>query len=612
MAVTFGSSTTALALQRGISRADALANRSLERLSTGMRINHASDDAAGLAVSMSLNSSQRIYGQAVRNANDAISMTNISSSALEQLGSIGIQLQELAEQAANGAYSSSQRLQLHQQAKQLTKEYNRVIASTSFNGLNILSGTSRYDFQLGIGGNEALGGNFNAEISRTAGSGTYTTVASANADLKFLRDFDSDGKADLVTSDGSVFRIIKGNGDGTFGTTLHIGGSITYLGGTPGDFDGNGTLDLFTQATGFYKMSRNNTGAGTFSDFTSGGTLGTVFKAANMNSAAGDELITINGTSLRVYTGLIPVSQVSSVTVSGTMSDIAVGDLNGDGFNDVVSTDASNNTVKIFTNNGSGKLTEVGSFTAGSGGGLTSVSLIDANYDGVLDVVSSGSGGTRVTIGNGDATFSNSTTVIGSQITTVRAADVNSDGVLDIVGERGTTLLQFINDGDGGFTEQALGTITSGLIDIADMNGDGAVDIAAIGSSRLNNTNQSSTTSFFNLSTAANARVTLDLVQTILEKIGREQGVIGAFQSRLATELETLRARSDNYSAAASRITDADVAEETASLTRAGILRQASATVASQANQQPRIALALLGLTHSGLAADGEIGAALS
>ncbi len=102
MPITLGTNIQSLNAQRLLGRTEEKLSTVFERLSSGQRINRASDDAAGLAISESLNVDRRVYNQAVRNLNDGLSVLNIADSTVEQLSSIVTRIQELAQQAANG------------------------------------------------------------------------------------------------------------------------------------------------------------------------------------------------------------------------------------------------------------------------------------------------------------------------------------------------------------------------------------------------------------------------------------------------------------------------------------------------------------------------------
>ncbi|MCY2925081.1 MAG: flagellin, partial [Planctomycetota bacterium] len=126
--------------------------QSVERLSSGLRINSAKDDAAGMAVSELIRADVAQLQQAARNGQDAVSMLQTSEGALGVVDDTLVRMKELAEQAATGSYSTAQRQIMNEEYNQLAEEISRVAQSTSFNGTNLLDGsTASVDFHLGSG-----------------------------------------------------------------------------------------------------------------------------------------------------------------------------------------------------------------------------------------------------------------------------------------------------------------------------------------------------------------------------------------------------------------------------------------------------------------------------
>ncbi|MGI6681392.1 MAG: flagellin [Bdellovibrionota bacterium] len=123
-----------------------------ERLSSGLRINHARDDAAGLAIAESLKADSKVASVGIRNANDAISIINITDGAVGQITNVLSRLSELAQQSANGVYSNSQRSALQLEFTALLSEVERIAYTTEFNGLNLLSNGATVTFQVGFDG----------------------------------------------------------------------------------------------------------------------------------------------------------------------------------------------------------------------------------------------------------------------------------------------------------------------------------------------------------------------------------------------------------------------------------------------------------------------------
>ena len=116
-------------------------SKSIEKISSGLRINHASDDPAGLAISNSLLSDSTTLSKAVKNANDGVSMLNIADGALNQQDAILIRLRELSSQAATGTIGSTQRQTIQLEFNALRSEIDRISATTAFNGQNLLDGS---------------------------------------------------------------------------------------------------------------------------------------------------------------------------------------------------------------------------------------------------------------------------------------------------------------------------------------------------------------------------------------------------------------------------------------------------------------------------------------
>ena len=125
---------------------------SYERLSSGLRINRAKDDAAGLAIAESLKADSRVAGVAIRNANDGVSIINITDGAIGQITNVLSRLAELAEQSANGVFSTGQRSALQLEFTALMSEVERIAMTTEFNGVKLLSGGQQMTFQVGFDG----------------------------------------------------------------------------------------------------------------------------------------------------------------------------------------------------------------------------------------------------------------------------------------------------------------------------------------------------------------------------------------------------------------------------------------------------------------------------
>ena len=167
-AVSLNSNLAALRAKRALNASSAELSSNLERLASGKRINHASDDAAGLAVSSSLNVTARVQTQAARNVNDGISFLNVADGATSALKDILFRLRELSTQSSNGTFSNAQRQSIDKESQALQAEYGRILDSTSYNGIRVF-GSGDMVVQAGVGTDAALLVNISSAVSTTQG-----------------------------------------------------------------------------------------------------------------------------------------------------------------------------------------------------------------------------------------------------------------------------------------------------------------------------------------------------------------------------------------------------------------------------------------------------------
>ncbi len=152
MTISINSNLASVRSQRLLGQSSDSLNRTYEKLTSGQRINRASDDAAGLAIAESLRVNSRIASVAIRNAQDGISAIAVADGALASIGGVLSRLAELTQQAANGSYSSVQRSALQAEFATLGSEIERIAVTTTFNGVSLLSGTQQISFQIGFDG----------------------------------------------------------------------------------------------------------------------------------------------------------------------------------------------------------------------------------------------------------------------------------------------------------------------------------------------------------------------------------------------------------------------------------------------------------------------------
>jgi flagellin len=165
MAQTINTNVASLNAQRNLSRSQGLLNQSLERLSSGLRVNSAKDDAAGLAIAERFTTQIRGLNQAARNANDGISLAQTTESVLGELANNLQRIRELAIQSANATNSASDRQALDDEVQQRLSEIDRIASQTSFNGLKVLDGTfGTAAFQVGANVGETISVNLSTGV----------------------------------------------------------------------------------------------------------------------------------------------------------------------------------------------------------------------------------------------------------------------------------------------------------------------------------------------------------------------------------------------------------------------------------------------------------------
>jgi len=211
MASVINTNVASLNSQRNLAASQNSLNTSIQRLSSGLRINSAKDDAAGLAISDRMNSQIRGMNQATRNANDGVSMAQTAEGALASSGDMLQRIRELAVQSSNASNSASDRKALQTEVTQLTSELNRVAQTTSFNGQALLDGTmGTANFQVGANANELISMNGSNFLTNTYGdnrlsldgatvSGTAAIAASKAIDIAGYQ-----GKATYTTKAGDT------------------------------------------------------------------------------------------------------------------------------------------------------------------------------------------------------------------------------------------------------------------------------------------------------------------------------------------------------------------------------------------------------------------------
>jgi len=169
----------ALAAQASMSNVEKKMQSSMERLSTGMRINSAKDDAAGLAISTRMTSQIRGYSVAIRNSNDGISMTQTAEGALGEVTDMLQRMRELAVQAGNGAMSADDRASLQLEVEEMKTEIDNVATKTNHNYIKLLDGSAgKIQLQTGVNGNDTMTIGFDSVQTKDIGTGSLASLSS--------------------------------------------------------------------------------------------------------------------------------------------------------------------------------------------------------------------------------------------------------------------------------------------------------------------------------------------------------------------------------------------------------------------------------------------------
>lgn len=170
MAISIMTNVASLSAQRNLNKTQGALAGSIGRLSSGLRINQASDDAAGLGISENLKADIRSLSQAARNANDGVSMMQVAEGAMNELSGIVSRMRELAVQSANGTLGATERGYIDTEFTQLAAEMDRVAAATEFNGQKLLDGSASAGLTMQIGIQNTAADRLSISVTRLVAS----------------------------------------------------------------------------------------------------------------------------------------------------------------------------------------------------------------------------------------------------------------------------------------------------------------------------------------------------------------------------------------------------------------------------------------------------------
>ncbi len=559
---------------RNLGAANSIVSSSVARLSSGNRIIKASDDVAGLAIGTSIATQVRTLQIALLNTQQAGSVLSIADGALAQVTDILTRQKSLASSANSGSLGTTERGYLNQEFQALTSEIDRIVGSTSFNGIVLLNGT----LGASTAGLDALAATVTFGSTTALYSGTPgTTALNSTPAIAISND---NGNS---TIQGSLANIevsaetFSANNTAVFQITLEDGTQYR-----------TGSIDLSTANTARTLTFTNIADSGATIAF-SVDTYSVPASTANLNTIA--DAIEADLSGLTIYqsrTIATTTGNITSTTLDGTVLE----GLDGGDFQIVgTSFDVTGNTAPVF-----------GSFTVtaetSSSDGRIATTLGGVNYSTVADQFDStdaddlqaGSlgGGTGIIrlYKDGDAT-TNPNEYIDIDIT-VASGNVLDNLQLDSSGSAAllaTALNTAVGNGSAGALSFQVGAAVTDTISVA-ITSVKTTDIFV---------NDAGTAVTLDITTQSGAQTANDVLDNALASVVSRRADVGAAQSRFNFAASNLEVSITNQDAARGSFLDADIATESTNFATAQVKLQASVSVLAQANQLPAALLKLLG-----------------
>lgn len=596
----------------------AAVTSAITQLSSGLAINSAADNPAGLAIATTMQA--QINGQTVaqQNANNGISLAQTGQSALTQITNNLQTIRQLAVQASNASNSAANRAALNQEVQQSLAQINTIATTTNFNGQSLLDGSfGTQNFQIGANAGQTIAVNLTQgaqtnQIGQTS-STTFSLQGLSNGGLSTEALNVSVGGAAAVTVPAAVAGSTPGqSADSAYAAAQAVNNAnINGLTATATNTQ-TATYNAITNATGTSAEAFNLTINGT-----------NVFGPTGLSVAAG---ATVSATT--VLSAINAASSTTGVTATLGADGKTFTFTAADGSNisisqGTVGTDIAggldNTGQKI--NNVTGTLTKL---TAAAGGSSSSSGTLygSVTLSSASSISISGTGADDIAKQNDNTTNSADSlqafqTYTGGAFTAATAASTLTIGggnlgaaTVAVTINSGDTIAQVANDINNTAGAQAAGITASvnskGELVVTDSQAkagtpltftDGASFTSGLNSSAAQSSYtaaQSGSLANVDVLTVADAQNTIQAVDSALNQINTLQGQLGAVQNRFTSVISNLSSSVQNAQSAQSSIEDTNYASETSALSRAQVLSQAAQAMVAQANQLPQQVLKLL------------------
>lgn len=541
---------SSLNAQRNLNKSQGALQTSLQRLSSGLRINSAKDDAAGLAISNRFTTQVRGLNVAVRNASDGISFAQTAEGALSEVTTALQRIRDLAVQSANDTNSASDRQSLQAEVDQLKSEINRIAETTTFNGNKILDGSSSaLNFQIGANANQTV--SVSGVDAKASSLGSQPGITQSTGDR--VQVFDTDGGTQGIQESASLTSTNQTISDFTVRLDSTATADAVNIADTA--YGGNISVD----ATSVLKDRTDDSyGSGLAKDVAA--------RINDIRESGEESLQGVYATATTTFKG----SDIQAADYTGTVDSTNAADTNvGAGSldnGDLVINGVDIGPVEFQANDADGSLRDA----INAKSDITGVQAT-VNQNGELELTASD--GRDIIVSTADAATTNDLFGGGDELTTDRFSAALAD--LRVTGRVTVTGTDTINFSGG----------SNAIVGVDDLTVDGAED----------NVQATGTIDNADVTTVAAANLTIEAVDSALSQIDAFRADLGAVQNRFESTIRNLSSVSEALSAANSRILDADFASETATLAKNQVLQQAGISVLAQANALPQQALSLLG-----------------